>query len=42
MWLGEELRKSFKNKDRIEITRVQMNELDPKSRAKTREEVNQD
>ena len=37
----EELRKSFKNKDRIEITRVQMNELDPKSRAKTREEVNQ-
>jgi glutamate synthase (NADPH/NADH) small chain len=37
----EELRKSFKNKDRIEISRVQMNELEPKSRAKTREEVNQ-
>lgn len=37
----EELRKSFKNKDRIEIQRVRMNELDAKYRARVREEVNQ-
>ena len=37
----EELRKTLKNKDRIEIHRVRMNELDPKYRARVREEVNQ-
>ncbi len=37
----EELRKATKNKDRLNITRVKMNELDPQYRARVREEVNQ-
>ncbi len=37
----EELRKSMKTKERTDIPRVHMNELDPRYRAKTQEEVNQ-
>jgi len=37
----EELRKSMKTKERTDIPRVHMNELDPHYRAKTQEEVNQ-
>ncbi len=37
----EELRKATKNKDRLNIARVKMNELDPQYRARVREEVNQ-
>ncbi len=37
----EELRKATKNKDRLNIARVKMNELDPLYRARVREEVNQ-
>ncbi len=37
----DELRKTLKNKDRLNIARTQMNELDPQYRAKVREEVNQ-
>lgn len=36
----EELRKSKKNKERIEILRVHMNELDAKYRSQNKEEVN--
>ena len=37
----EELRKSKKNKERTDIPRVQMNELDPAYRITCNEEVNQ-
>ncbi len=37
----DELRKATKNKDRLNIARVKMNELDPHYRARVREEVNQ-
>lgn len=37
----EELRKSLSNKERTALTRVKMNELDAKYRARVREEVNQ-
>lgn len=37
----EELRKATKNKDRVDIPRVRMNELDPAYRARCKEEVNQ-
>ena len=38
----EELRKSKKNKERTDIPRVEMNELDPEYRSHSRkEEVNQ-
>lgn len=37
----EELRKSTKNKDRVDIPRVCMNELEPAYRARCKEEVNQ-
>ncbi len=37
----EELRKSMKTKDRTDIARVHMNELEPHYRAKNQEEVNQ-
>ncbi len=37
----EELRKATKNKDRLNIARVKMNELYPQYRARVREEVNQ-
>ncbi len=37
----EELRKTIKNKERIEIPRVHMNELNAHYRARVREEVNQ-
>ncbi len=37
----EELRKSMKTKDRTDIARVHMNELEPCYRARTQEEVNQ-
>lgn len=40
MW-REELRKSMKNKERTDIPRVHMNELDPHYRIKVQEEVNQ-
>ena len=36
----EELRKSRKNKERTDIPRVKMNELDPKIRSRNNEEVN--
>ena len=37
----EELRRNKKNKDRIDIPRVHMNELDPAYRITNTEEVNQ-
>lgn len=37
----EELRKSKKNKERTDIPRVKMNELDPDYRSRNKEEVNQ-
>ncbi|MDD4728477.1 MAG: dihydropyrimidine dehydrogenase, partial [Dysgonamonadaceae bacterium] len=36
----EDLRKTLKNKDRTQLTRVKMNSLDPQVRSQNYEEVN--